>query len=330
MRLSVVIPNYNYERFVAEAIESALAIDWPDTEVVVVDDGSTDGSREIINGYVPRITAVFQENAGPRVACNRGFAETSGDVVIFLDSDDVLAPGIARSIAGVWREGISKVQFQMRRIDAESRELDSVFPDFPADISAATIRSWMLATSAYPTPPGSGNAYARRFLERLFPLDGSCGDATDSATLAAAPLLGDVVTVREPLVKYRVHGNTRSYLLADPGRFGSQIDRAVRRHRFALEVAGRTPDLRPLRRSRHLLQMRIAGRRVAPTGATMPGDSSWAMFVDTVRSPFAPGPEGASTRAKVAAWCLVTLVAPAAQARSLVERRFRQPQYRRN
>jgi glycosyltransferase involved in cell wall biosynthesis len=84
-RLSVVIPNYNYERFVGAAIRSALAVDWPDLEVIVVDDGSTDDSRSVIAGFEGRVTAIFQQHSGPRMACNAGFAASSGDVVTFLD-----------------------------------------------------------------------------------------------------------------------------------------------------------------------------------------------------------------------------------------------------
>jgi len=65
---SIIISNYNYADFLAEAIESALAIDWPDVEVIVVDDGSTDGSRDIIRGYGTRIISLFQDNAGQLAA----------------------------------------------------------------------------------------------------------------------------------------------------------------------------------------------------------------------------------------------------------------------
>jgi GT2 family glycosyltransferase len=70
-RLSVVIPNYNYGRFIGSAIGSALALEWQDIEVIVVDDGSTDDSRSAIRGFGSRITAIFQENSAKtrRYAC---------------------------------------------------------------------------------------------------------------------------------------------------------------------------------------------------------------------------------------------------------------------
>src|SRR4051794_59978 len=117
--LSVIVANYNYAEFVGVAIESALAIDWPDVEVIVVDDGSTDNSRAVIEKFGGRVVAIFQENAGQIAARNLGFARSRGEAIILLDSDDVLHPSIMRETARVWHPGVSKVQFRMRGIDAE-------------------------------------------------------------------------------------------------------------------------------------------------------------------------------------------------------------------
>ncbi|WFG44921.1 glycosyltransferase family 2 protein [Pseudonocardia alni] len=324
--LSVVIPNHNYGEFVGAAVTSALDVDWPSVEVVVVDDGSTDDSRAILRGFGDRITLIEQDNAGPRVACNRGFAASSGDAVIFLDSDDVLDPGIARAAAEVWHPGVSKVQVQMRRIDGTGAPHGRHFPNYRFTPTPEQIRTWMSETSAYPTPPGSGNVYAREFLDRIMPLDDVCGDATDSACLAAAPYLGDVVTVPLPLVGYRVHGRNRSALSPDPGRFTRQIERAQQRHRFARQVSGRQADpvaaVRELRRGRHLLQMRVAASRVSPGGSSIPSDNRRRMAWDSLVNLGAPGWESATHRLVVAAWCLATLAAPGPLARRLVSRRF--------
>ena len=324
-RLSVIIPNYNYGRFIGSAIGSALAVDWPDIEVIVVDDGSTDDSRSVIRGFGPRIVTIFQQNSGPRVACNVGFAASTGDVVIFLDSDDVLAPSIAREIAAVWRAGVSKVQVQMQRINSHGHPIGGSFPVYRHVPTAEEIRHWMTATSAYPTPPGSGNAYARSFLTQLFPLEDSCGDATDSACLAAAPFLGDVITVAKPLVRYRLHGNNRSSLSADPVRLSAQIQRALQRHRFALALlAEPSPQdtMAPLFRSRHLLQMRVAERRVCSGEPPLPADSRRRMLRDSFANLTAPGPESIWLRVAISGWCLATMVAPSPMARWLIRRRF--------
>src|SRR4051812_9049768 len=91
-RASIIIDNYNYGAFLSAAIKSALQQEYPECEVIVVDDGSTDDSREIIATYRDRITAVLKENGGQASAFNAGFRASRGDVVIFLDADDMLVP----------------------------------------------------------------------------------------------------------------------------------------------------------------------------------------------------------------------------------------------
>ena len=99
-RTSIVITNYNYGRFVARCIDSALAQSYPNTEVVVVDDASRDNSREIIQSYGTRVLPILQDcNGGQGAAFNVGFRACHGDVVLFLDADDWLYPhAVARVI----------------------------------------------------------------------------------------------------------------------------------------------------------------------------------------------------------------------------------------
>jgi glycosyltransferase involved in cell wall biosynthesis len=90
--VSVVIPTYNYGRYLRRAIESALGQTHRDVEVVVVDDGSTDDTRDVANGFRGDVRYVYQDNRGPGSARNRGLAEAAGEVIAFLDSDDYFAP----------------------------------------------------------------------------------------------------------------------------------------------------------------------------------------------------------------------------------------------
>jgi glycosyltransferase involved in cell wall biosynthesis len=312
-RLSIVVVNHNYERFVGAAIESALAVKWDDVEVVVVDDGSTDGSRTVIEQYADRVETLFTENATQRVAANRGYGLTTGDVVVFLDSDDLLPPDLASRLTEVWTPSVSKAQFRMQRIDASGRPLGEPFPEYRPVPSAEDVRRWARATTAHPTPPGSGNAYARWFLERLMPVGPEVGDAADSALLAAAPFFGDVVSVPEVVVGYRRHGANDSNLLGDVRRFPREVGRARARWRFAQVASGMaagTVDERPLFRSRELLQLRVAARRVAPDERPLPGDGRPRILRDAVLSPLRPGPEPMRRRVVITAWCLAMLIAP--------------------
>jgi len=325
--VSVVIPNYNYEAFIGAAIDSALALDWPHVQVVVVDDGSTDGSRQVIARYGNRIEAVFQPNAGQLAACNTGFERARGEVVFLLDSDDVLSPSIVRALAPVWRPGVSKVQFQMRSIDAHGRPLGGVFPQYPAVTpTPEEITRWSLTTSAYPTPPGSGNAYARAFLARIFPQDDSNGKIADSGPLAAAPFLGDVITIPEPLVSYRVHGkNDGAMSEVDGPKFAREVSRTQARFAYAQRVAqsaGLDMKDAALNRSLSYLPYRLASLRLAPQLHPIAGDAGWKVVRDALRA--ATWPQGVSGKGRLVlvAWSTLVAFAPASLARTLILWRF--------
>ena len=100
--ISVIIPLYNKERFILEALYSVLNQSYADFEVVIVDDGSTDGSVEIVQGVSDtRIRLVSQQNAGPSAARNRGVREAYYDWIVFLDADDMMLPDSLATFASV-------------------------------------------------------------------------------------------------------------------------------------------------------------------------------------------------------------------------------------
>ncbi len=92
-KVSVIIPTYNRAEYVTQAIDSVLAQTYTDYEIIVVDDGSTDKTREVLEPYMDKITYIYQENIGVSVARNRGIKAAKGDWIAFLDSDDEWLPG---------------------------------------------------------------------------------------------------------------------------------------------------------------------------------------------------------------------------------------------
>ncbi len=203
MRVSIVIDNYNYAAFVAKAIESALAQTHSDVEVIVVDDGSTDGSVEVINRFAERITLIAKPNAGQGSAYNVGFARSTGEVVIFLDADDWLYPEAAACIVAAWHSEVSKVQFPLLMVDREGRSLGRQVPHHLHDSDAlALLREF----GTYGSPPGSGNAYGAGFLRQVLPMnEPQWRLAADSVPILLAPAYGAVVTLPQALGAYRLH-----------------------------------------------------------------------------------------------------------------------------
>jgi glycosyltransferase involved in cell wall biosynthesis len=325
LRASVVICNFNYAAFVGAAIESALALDWPQVEVVVVDDGSSDGSREIIERYRDRVTVVYQRNAGQREACNAAFARCHGEVVIFLDSDDLLHPSVLKEIAAVWRPGISKVQFQMAVIDGSGRPIGALLPQYHVVPTPELIRAWVAASGTYPTPPGSGNAYARAFLEKIFPLSGD-DRAADSYCIAAAPFFGDVLTVAKPLVSYRVHGrNAGAMLTLDEGRFAAEVTRALRRAAYANSIArerGLWSSEIGTERNLAVLPYRLASLRLTPESHPIPEDSMPKVLRDLAAACSVPQGRSVKERAALLTWALGVAVAPRGASARIILWRF--------
>jgi len=105
--VSIIVPVYNVERYIDETIQSVLAQSFDRVQLILVDDGSTDGSAEICEKYVqqyPEIAFVRQANAGVSVARNRGFLEAVGEYVFFMDSDDTIAPDFIASSYAIAKE----------------------------------------------------------------------------------------------------------------------------------------------------------------------------------------------------------------------------------
>src|SRR5690242_17155890 len=90
--VSAIIPAHNCERFLADAIDSALGQTYAEVECVVVDDGSTDGTADVASAYGNRVRLIRQEQRGVSAARNRGAAEAKGNLLAFLDADDRWLP----------------------------------------------------------------------------------------------------------------------------------------------------------------------------------------------------------------------------------------------
>jgi glycosyltransferase involved in cell wall biosynthesis len=90
--VSVIIPTYNYARYVRQAVDSALAQSYPDREIIVVDDGSTDNTRQVLQDYGDKIAYIYQANQGLSAARNTGIRAARGDFIALLDSDDLWHP----------------------------------------------------------------------------------------------------------------------------------------------------------------------------------------------------------------------------------------------
>lgn len=221
-KLAVIITCFNYEAYVERAIKSILEQKCAACELVVVDDGSTDGSWEAITRCA--VTAFKIENRGQLGACLFGLAKTRARFILFLDADDELKPGsLARLIAAL-DESVAKLQFGLTLIDAESKPIGS-FSSLESFRERERLATEVLRRGVYKTPPTSGNVFRRDVCELLREVD--YDKAVDGVVLFVAPFLGDIVSLSEELGNYRVHGLNDSQLGQLPT--ASLLDRDINR-----------------------------------------------------------------------------------------------------
>lgn len=325
--VSIVIPCHNYAHYLRLAIDSALAQDWPWLEVLVVDDGSTDGSAEIIASYGERIRAVHQSNLGHVAALNRGFALATGGLVIFLDADDLLYAQAARSAAEAWRPGCCKLQYTLDVIGSEGESLGRRSCSFPAGYDAVSVRDEFRRCNTYTWPVSSGNAYARTFLEQVFPL--AVPSAPDGLLNTLAPLFGDVVTLHRSLGRYRLHEANQSYQGAGTRRVEERFVKRIalrRSEQRALQTAAqhRGEAIAPVDLLDHELVFINYRLMMLKLGTRYEGSdvdrvsALWALgLAFLARRPLAP-----RFKLQNLVWLSALALAPAVLARPMVQLRF--------
>lgn len=210
-RVSVLIDAYNYGRYVDEAIESVLAQDFPaeEMEILVVDDGSTDDTRERVAKYGKRVQYFYKENGGQASAFNYGIARARGEYVALLDADDYWSPSKIRRVVEEFNShpDAGLVYHPFREFKTETGEwcdggFNAVSGFVPAD------KKKILLYTACQT---SGLTFRTRLLRELLPLNEEMTIQSDGLLAALIIFLGPVVAIPEPLAVYRIHASNLYY-----------------------------------------------------------------------------------------------------------------------
>jgi glycosyltransferase involved in cell wall biosynthesis len=287
--VSIVVNNFNYGRFLRAAIHSALEQTYAPVEVVAVDDGSTDNSREVISSYGGRVSAIFKPNGGQASAFNAGFRASHGSIVMFLDADDLLLPNAVEEVVRAWHPGVAKAQFVLAHIDAQGRALGGVVPYSPAQMPEGDIRDSILDAGGYIGVPTSGNAFARAVLDRVLPLpEPQWHQAADAPLLIIAPFLGEVVSLRKTLGCYRIHESNLGMLgeEMDSRKLRVKIIIDLQREWALAEFASRSGFTIPrnwaAREPAHL-KYRLASLRVDPTHHPIMDDRPMRLMLTGIR-----------------------------------------------
>ncbi|MBW4473808.1 MAG: glycosyltransferase [Stenomitos rutilans HA7619-LM2] len=207
--VSIIVNNYNYDRFLKEAIDSALNQTYPHIEVIVVDDGSTDNSCGVIAEYGDRILPLFQPNGRQGAAFNNGFAHSNGDIIIFLDADDYLLPNAVECVVAAWKPDIAKVHYRLDVVDADRQPRGFSYPQGGSSLASGEVWRRLLQIGSYRGVPTSGNAISRHALAQVTPIPDEYRSVADDYLSVLIPLYGEVVAISEPLAAYRLHTNNQ-------------------------------------------------------------------------------------------------------------------------
>lgn len=201
--VSVVIPTHNYGRFIGAAIESATS-QTPPAEIVVVDDGSTDETAEVVAGFGERVRYVRQENSGVCVARNRGVAESTGDLIAFLDADDTWEPTKLEKQAAKFRDdpAVGLVHCGMREFDSKSGETIGLHLDGGEERVADNLLLW---EGPGIVGPGGTVMVSREAFQAVGGFDERMKVGEDWDFCYRVARKYKVGFVAEPLVNYRSH-----------------------------------------------------------------------------------------------------------------------------
>ncbi len=212
--VSIIISNYNYQNFLRDAVDSALSQTYPNVEVIVVDDGSTDGSREVIASYGDQIVALLKENGGQASTCNVGYQSAKGEIVFFFDADDTLLFGTVERVVAAFQSEpeVVKVQYRLQNVDANGKPTGDTQPPYRLPMHSGDLRQRLLETNEYTWPATSGNAFLAAVLCQIMPIpEVLCRGIPDIHLCNLSPLYGRVISLDRAGALYRIHGRNNYF-----------------------------------------------------------------------------------------------------------------------
>ena len=276
---SILIVNYNYGRFLADTIDSALGQTWPNVQVVVVDDGSTDESQLIMQSYGDAIQTVFKDNGGQASGTNTGFPLLTGETVILLDSDDVLETNAIEKTIGIFADpDVIKVCWPFTIIDRHGKPTgETRFTRLPNGNYRANALK--IGPASHYTPAQSGNFWRKSFLDQVMPVpEDDFKNIVDAYLFAFSPFFGSFRAVEEPLTRYRVHGSNISAQFSAVRRREDWEKRATHLHAYLTEQGEEVSIEQWRRKNKFYRRLDGIAKAEARIGAFLPKDAPLALI----------------------------------------------------
>jgi glycosyltransferase involved in cell wall biosynthesis len=326
--VDVVVTNHNYARFLPEAIESACGQTHPDVHVVVVDDGSTDDSRQVLDGFADRVEVVLKEQGGQASALNAGLERCRGEVRLVLDADARLRPQAAERVARAFAAdpSLSKVQFPMAIIDSDGQPTGEVKPGGHLRAPTGDQRRAELAFPFdLPWLPGGGTGFRAEAVRRIMPIPVADypRSGADWYLVHLTALLGEAALLEEVCAEYRVHGGNayqqdRDEIDLDHVRGSIVFAGATTRSLESLagELGLECP--RPILSFADLAN-RLVSLKLEPQRHPLPADRPLGLFGNAIRAGRRRFDVSWPMKALLATWFALEALAPRRLARPLAE-----------
>jgi glycosyltransferase involved in cell wall biosynthesis len=251
--VTVITPAYNRASYLAETIESVLTQDYPRVEYIVLDDGSADNTREVLQKYDGRIVWETHPNMGETRTVNKALTMARGEIVVVVNSDDPLLPGAIRGA----------VEFMQARPD-----ILVAYPDWnyigPASEVTGHVQvreyDYVYMVRRHFCTPGPGAFIRRRAFELTGPRDGQFRYVADFEYWLRLGLYGQFARIPKTLATFRVHPGSAS--VASKGM--AMADEHIRLVKRLYERVGLPPEVRRVRRQAyswaHLVAAMTCGR----------------------------------------------------------------------
>lgn len=240
--VSVIINNYNYGKFLPRAIESSLKQTYPNIEIIVVDDGSSDNSKEIILDYQDKVIAIFKENEGQSSAINLGFALSRGEIICLLDSDDVFEADKVQKIVEIFNSyaDIYWCFHAVEFVDTTTGMVCGRSQQHGTRLCNYVWQAHNIGKIPLYAPPTSGLSFKRSMLQEIWPINKSLKLGSDRYLTCVSVAKRKGYFLDKPLSKLGIHGANNNTL-----KQGKQIEfkRAYKRSLVAFMIQQKYPEL---------------------------------------------------------------------------------------